>query len=821
MNIWRGIPITIIIMKFSVFSIACAHANPINMMENRVVSDSTQPIISNPAVIYVNQASKATSPDGSSWDTAYQTLAEALQSNVSGKEEIWVAQGTYYPTEESDRNASFTLQSNIDVYGGFSGHEQFRRQRNWIKNITILSGEIGDTSVMTDNVYHVVVGADDAILDGFVIQDGYAILAEGETDSSGSLVEVPAEAAAMEILRSVTNIRSSSGGGLLNVHAATATKNCIFRNNYASKGGAVYNMVTTSWDPDDIDNTVVENTPTFENCAFDNNHATARGGAVTNDFFTSSTFVNCVFSNNTSKAKGGALYADMGSPVMLMNVLFLKNEAERGGALVADGVSPHRIVYTTFIENRAYDIGAALYQGTYMGEQNDGLPYIGNEVHLYRSVLIGNESESSNTSISNWHDGLALYDDESVIETVDGSLIANAYINPESYVSKTDVGWHPGRRVNIEYWTEFFEQDVNRTYTAFNYDTRSLDGIAEVIYVDHDAAGLADGTSWSNAFTTLNEALNIATSGSEIWVAAGIYTPTRGSDRAATFVMKEGVTILGGFVGLETHIEDRDYDRNPTILSGDIGVHDDNSDNSYHVLFGATGGVLDGFIIQDGNANGDFHHSRGGGLLCYNSASPDIINSTFTTNSAIEGGAIAAYSHSAPTLINCNITENSAEKGGGMLFRTGPDNEEDGVKVLDTNIFDNTATDRGGAMYIDYGAWPGFADCTIVGNTSTGNGGAVYVDNNSSQLSSIEARFTSCALSNNSSNQRGGAFSIYEGNVFLNNSTVTENCAELGGGGIALNYMGRFVNVDDLTTITNNTSTSGATDIDDESIPER
>ena len=41
-----------------------------------------------------------------------------------------------------------------------------------------------------------------------------------------------------------------------------------------------------------------------------------------------------------------------------------------------------------------------------------------------------------------------------------------------------------------------------------------------------------------------------------------------------------------------------------TTVSGDIGVANDTSDNSYHVVTGATGATIDGFAITGGNAKG-------------------------------------------------------------------------------------------------------------------------------------------------------------------------------------------------------------------------
>ena len=73
--------------------------------------------------------------------------------------------------------------------------------------------------------------------------------------------------------------------------------------------------------------------------------------------------------------------------------------------------------------------------------------------------------------------------------------------------------------------------------------------VAEVLYVSQSAAGNNTGASWRDAFHELQDALALAKPGDEIWVAVGVYSPTSGNDRFATFQLANGVAIYGGFTG--------------------------------------------------------------------------------------------------------------------------------------------------------------------------------------------------------------------------------------------------------------------------------
>ena len=100
---------------------------------------------------------------------------------------------------------------------------------------------------------------------------------------------------------------------------------------------------------------------------------------------------------------------------------------------------------------------------------------------------------------------------------------------------------------------------------------------ATIIYVDADAIGLGNGSSWDNAYTDLQTALSVAASGDEIWVAEGIYYPDKGVGQindaiTSTFVLTDDVAFYGGF-DPDSDVDEmaeRDWETYVTVLSGDI-----------------------------------------------------------------------------------------------------------------------------------------------------------------------------------------------------------------------------------------------------------
>jgi parallel beta-helix repeat protein len=296
--------------------------------------------------------------------------------------------------------------------------------------------------------------------------------------------------------------------------------------------------------------------------------------------------------------------------------------------------------------------------------------------------------------------------------------------------------------------------------------------LLSTVFVDATAPGSThDGSSWATAYTDLQVALAAATSGTTIEVGQGTYKPTAGADRTVSFSLKTGVTLLGGYAGTgQSNPDARNPALYPSILSGNIGAAG-NSDNSYHVLYARnvdTTGVLDGFTITAGNANGGGNNSSGGGIFNL-VASPTLNDCTISGNASAGSGAGVANLYSTATLTNCTISGNTAVARGGGVY-----NYQASPTLTNCTIFGNTANDGGGVSDKKY-SFPTITDCILSGNTAhTGGGIANY---NSS------ATLTDCVLAGNTSTENGGGIWNNNSSPVLVNCTISGNTAPAGEGG--------------------------------------
>ena len=317
-----------------------------------------------------------------------------------------------------------------------------------------------------------------------------------------------------------------------------------------------------------------------------------------------------------------------------------------------------------------------------------------------------------------------------------------------------------------------------------------------VWYVDAAAAPGGTGSSWTCAFQHLQDAIDAASSGHEIWVKAGTYLPTKEPDgttdssRDFTFYLENGVAVYGGFNGSETMRAQRDWIANPTILSGDLGTAGDNSDNCYNVVLSVSDAnttILDGFTVSGGNANGSgsllvetitIRKTDGGGMVTY-SSNPTVGNCTFSGNSAEYGGGMSNLS-SNPTVSNCTFSGNTAvDEGGGMQnFRSSP--TVTACTFTNNSAATTSAFGGGGGMSNSFNSSPTVSKCSFMGNVSNYHGGAML------NIVGSTPTVTNCLFSGNSTLSSGGAVSNYAPSTLIN-CTISGNKAgnSDGGGGIA------------------------------------
>ncbi len=288
---------------------------------------------------------------------------------------------------------------------------------------------------------------------------------------------------------------------------------------------------------------------------------------------------------------------------------------------------------------------------------------------------------------------------------------------------------------------------------------------ARVIHVKAYASGNYTGESWANAYGTLRTGLAAAQGGDEIWVAMGVYLPANGTDREAYFQMKQGVAMYGGFAGWESALDQRDWNENETILSGDIGVKGNKEDNSHCVVRGSSSATLDGFTISGANVWG-----AGGGMV-NEAASPLVANCKFIGNSTVDEGGGMRNIDSSPMITNCIFAGNVSRRGGGMFNQSG-------APLLLDCTFDRNRAETGGGLYND-GSSATLSGCTFVGNDSSGwssgSGGGFYTRNSSPEL-------TACSFFNNTAYRLGAGLYTEDGSPSITDCTFEENKARQGGG---------------------------------------
>jgi predicted outer membrane repeat protein len=311
-----------------------------------------------------------------------------------------------------------------------------------------------------------------------------------------------------------------------------------------------------------------------------------------------------------------------------------------------------------------------------------------------------------------------------------------------------------------------------------------------VLYVDiTNNSGTKNGSSWATAYSSIQDAVDAASSGDEIWVAAGTYTGT--GDYVVE--MAEDVDLYGGFAGTETQQEQPNWISNPTTIDGA---------DTRRGLLGAHGSRLDGFTVTRG---GNFMDGGGmyvGGELL-NEVFMSIVNCTFVNNYTINGGAIYNL-YGDIELINCTFTQNGALQGGAVY------NINSYSTITGCTFNENLSSNYGGAIY-NVSTYAEISDCYFIGNSvgyiNASKGGGLYSkysretitncvfrDNETDgfgggfySLGSYGATIVNCSFSGNQAGDQGGGIWT-DGSPVIKNSILWGNSADNNGNEIYDEY---------------------------------
>ena len=515
-----------------------------------------------------------------------------------------------------------------------------------------------------------------------------------------------------------------------------------------------------------------------------------KGGAVYNDGsnlgFSNSTYINSTFQNNLSQQQGGAIY-NRAATINLKQITVAENAALISGGGVYNEDSNTTIRNSILWANQAPS-GAQLYNdnsqitATYNVIQNNcaGFGNGGGGTQNCSNILTGNPQL--------------------------GSLQINRGFTQTMMPGVGSSAIDSGDNINC---TATDQRGVERPQNG-QCDMGSVE-VLSICRVTTSGSTVGNGSNWSGQAMTLQTALNTPTC-HQVWIKTGTYKPTTSNDRSVSFNVQPKTTVLGGFAGTETNPNDRNVASNPVILSGDIGITNNMTDNSYHVVnLDGTQGVkiLSTTVIADleiHNGFGDpnffgFPNNSGAGLFCDGSGTgsacnPFLSNVRFVNNRATGGSGGGMFNEaddngeSSPQMINVIFDSNSAINGGA-IYNNGSNGGTSSPVVINGALFDNSANNSGGAVYNN--ANGGISRSQFIFGQFSFNdadyGGAVY---NSGQSFGINtASFNQVTFINNQASFNGGALYSAGWNNGMSKPTIQDVGFELNsaqrGGAVYLN----------------------------------
>lgn len=584
----------------------------------------------------------------------------------------------------------------------------------------------------------------------------------------------------------------------------------IFVNN--SKFYGLYNVNTantSNWTGSIVNNA---SSPIVTNCFFSDSTRPDSGGSIANYNNSKPIFTKCEFRNGNAFYFGGTCYNDNSSPIFNKCVFVNSKASSAGGVFYNKNYSSPKIV-NCIASNCSGD-------GSFMFSEKS-FPYVINtsivnalagNIHVFvnadssflklsNSILWNNLNSNitSNKDILNRTDPVLQPSFAIVKNSItqsfgvngqNGNLVGSVpnfrnITNPAGFDNTfytTDDGLKlsscsPALNVGSNNEINGYSSDIvdnNRIFGSIvdlgAYEFQGLfNNSQKTAFVNIIANGANDGTSWTNAYNNLQDAI-LNPCLDTIKIAMGIYKADI-NNRDISFAINRGIKIYGSYpnTGFPTDAQ-RNINTHPTILSGDIGILNDSTDNTKTLLKIScmdTSVVVDGIIIE--KAKGEFP-SYGGGINATNNKDLKLNNIILRNNYAFHGSAIYSTNNNIE-ISKCIFSKNTADGKGALNISNSISGNMS--KVKNSIFINNFSNQSGGGVYCSTNT---IFENSLLHKNNSRIGGGVYVEGDN------QAKFTNCNFIKNNtiSSSSGGSFgiglhvSLGNGGIFSN--PIIRNC---------------------------------------------